>query len=732
VSREAKLQKMLNQEKGRELHKQREKEEKEMLKREQQRDASVKATRDATAPDVVRKRDRDHAADKDRGRDHAADKERGRDREGGGERGKAKASARQQHVEEDAAKRRRVDAPQTHAATGHKATDSSSATDRLSDRATQASSAAAAASSSSSSRALPMKAPMPKIPKKGEGKTESFKPTYVSQDARRSQGTSEQDARRSQGTSDNPDPKDAEIVDPKDAEIAQLKRQLAMTLAALEAKMKDGPNMTQDDPGDNKPASAKEPGHAVVPASALQAATAAGEAQTGSTSTVCALAPSPKTLVSSERKDRPRARVVTHGQLPVIGGAASQLPVSEHSQGLVAEAPGTDAREREAEGVGKKSGGEDEDMDGEDDDFSLLTLPAKVAPSSLPAETTAAGNAGNTSGAVKRQEETQTRRGSDTREVERARERDGVFLGGADEALSSSDEKTSAQDKQEGAQKVTDTGEEGGEDEEEEEDDEEEEEDREEEEAGGLIMDEESEDDDVSLLTADLKENENCKSEEREESESELRKGAPVEDGEGAEITAEHLPIALEVRQPANAVALEQKRMDNGTREVEEDEDDEDEDEDDELHITDEDGQGRPAIRKRLRQADSDDEGVSMEEEADDDEETLSDREAGGSKAGATRASLAVARARALVKPKECQPKMSAMDASAGKDKKTRSRPLIASESDEDEDVPLAGLSPHACAKCCPMPCAVCVSLSSLAVECFPLRPTPYTRNFKP
>jgi hypothetical protein len=44
-----------------------------------------------------------------------------------------------------------------------------------------------------------------------------------------------------QGTSDNPDPKDAEIVDPKDAEIALLKRQLAMTLAALEAKMKDGP-----------------------------------------------------------------------------------------------------------------------------------------------------------------------------------------------------------------------------------------------------------------------------------------------------------------------------------------------------------------------------------------------------------------------------------------------------------------------------------------------------------
>jgi len=697
VSREAKLQKMLNQEKGRELHKQREKEEKEMLKREQQRDASVKATRDATAPDVVRKRDRDHAADKDRGRDHAADKERGRDREGGGERGKAKASARQQHVEEDAAKRRRVDAPQTHAATGHKATDSSSATDRLSDRATQASSAAAAASSSSSSRALPMKAPMPKIPKKGEGKTESFKPTYVSQDARRSQGTSEQDARRSQGTSDNPDPKDAEIVDPKDAEIAQLKRQLAMTLAALEAKMKDGPNMTQDDPGDNKPASAKEPGHAVVPASALQAATAAGEAQTGSTSNVCALAPSPKTLVSSERKDRPRARVVTHGQLPVIGGAASQLPVSEHSQGLVAEAPGTDAREREAEGVGKKSGGEDEDMDGEDDDFSLLTLPAKVAPSSLPAETTAAGNAGNTSGAVKRQEETQTRRGSDTREVERARERDGVFLGGADEALSSSDEKTSAQDKQEGAQKVTDTGEEGGEDEEEEEDDEEEEEDREEEEAGGLIMDEESEDDDVSLLTADLKENENCKSAARDRAQKTLRQAR-------AACRLTRLPAWAAAAAAALPAVVDE----------------------------DEDGQGRPAIRKRLRQADSDDEGVSMEEEADDDEETLSDREAGGSKAGATRASLAVARARALVKPKECQPKMSAMDASAGKDKKTRSRPLIASESDEDEDVPLAGLSPHACAKCCPMPCAVCVSLSSLAVECFPLRPTPYTRNFKP
>ena len=679
---------MLNQEKGRELHKQREKEEKEMLKRELQRDASAKATRDATAPDVVRKRDRDH-------NEHAADKDRGRDRERGEERCKAKASVRQQHVEEDAAKRRRVDAPQTHAATGHKATDSGSATASQSDRATQASSAAAAASFSSSSHALPMKAALPKIPKKGEGKTESSTPTYVSHDAR-----------RSQGQSDILDPKDAEIVDPKDAEIAKLKRELAMTLAAL-ATIKGGPNMAQDDPGDNKPVSAKGSGHAVVPAAALQAATAAGEAQTGSppsTSIVCAQAPSPKNLVSSEREDRPRARVVTQGQLPVIGGAASQLPVSEHSQGPVAGVRGTDAREREAEGTGKKSGGEDEDMDGEDDDLSLLALPAKVAPSSLPAETSGAGNAGNTSGAVKRQEETQTRRGSDTREVERARERDGMFLGGADEALSSSDEKSSAQNKQGSAQKVTATGGEGGEEEVEEEEDEEEEEDREKEEAGGLIIDEESKDDDVSLLTEDLKQNENCKREEREESESEFRKGEPVEDGKGAETTAEHLPIALEVRQPANAAALERKIMDKGARGVVEDQDDEDED--DELYITDEDGQGRPGIRKRLRQADSDDDGGAMEEEADEEEETLSDREAGVSKAGATRASLAVARARALVKPKESRPQMSTMDASAGKDEKTRSRPLIASESDEDEDVPLAGQSPHACAKCCPMPCA--------------------------
>jgi hypothetical protein len=162
------VQKMLNQEKGRELHKQRKKEEKEMLKRELQRDALAKATRDATAPDVVRKRDRDHA-------EHAADrgKDRGRDREGGEERGKAKASLRQQHVEEDAAKRRRVDAPQAHAATGHKATDDDddnddvfltdlflqkqnggSTSDSQSDRATQASSATAAGSSSSSSRAF--------------------------------------------------------------------------------------------------------------------------------------------------------------------------------------------------------------------------------------------------------------------------------------------------------------------------------------------------------------------------------------------------------------------------------------------------------------------------------------------------------------------------------------------------------------------------------------------------
>jgi hypothetical protein len=687
VFREAKLQKMLNQEKGRELHNQREKEEKEMLKRELQRDASAKATRDATAPDVVRKRDRDHV-------EHAADKDRGRDREGGEERGKAKASVRQQHVEEDAAKRRRVDAPQTHAATGHKATDSGSARASQSDRATQASSAAAAASFSSGSHALPMKAALPKIPKKGEGKTESSTPTYVSHDAR-----------RSQGKSDVPDPKDAEIVDPKDAEIAKLKRQLAMTLAALEAKKKDEPNMAQDDPGDNKPVSAKESGLALVPAAALQAATAAGEAQTGfppSASIVCAQAPSPKNLVSSEREDRPRARVVTQGQLPVIGGAASQLPVSEHSQGPVAGARGTDAREREAEG--KKSGGQDEDMDGEDDDLSLLALPAKVAPSSLPAETSGAGNAGNTSSAVKRQEETQTRRGSDTREVERARERNGMFLGGADEALSSSYEKSSAQNKQESAQKLTDTGEEGGEEEVEEEEDEEEEDDREKEEAGGLIIDEESKDDDVSLLTEDVKQNENCKREEHEESESEFRKGEPVEDGKGAETTAEHLPIALEVRQPANAAALERKIMDNGARGVAEDQDDEDED--DELHITDEDGRGRPAIRKRLRQADSDDDGGVTEEEADEEEETLSDREAGVSKAGTTRASLAVARARALVKPKESRPQMSAMDASAGKEEKTRSRPLIASESDEDEDVPLAGQSPHACAKCCPMPCA--------------------------
>jgi len=314
------------------------------------------------------------------------------------------------------------------------------------------------------------------------------------------------------------------------------------------------------------------------------------------------------------------------------------------------------------------------------------------------------------SNAVERHAETEARLGTyahaATHTAELARESGGGEGKGEDEAAEDEAASTAGevpvQDRLEGAELLSDKGQvRGGTEGEEKATTEEEEEEMDQDEAGGLVIDEESEDDDVSLLAADKQApNRNTNGEGQGRGGSEAGKAA-AEEEEASPPCAKDLPVALELRQPADA-APARKQEDRGSQgglAVDENEDEDDDDEE-ELRITDAGEEDGKATRKRLRQADSDDDADSLQD-------------GGGESTGhSSRSLLAVQRARAMVK-KERTHLVVPMHASEREDAKKRSRPHIASESDEDEDVPLAG--PPAHAKRCP-----CITSACISIPCMP------------